>query len=165
VEAARLKEFVFLLARLEEGNESNYLYVNRQLESRGIQGISVGKLEYVRDEDLLIDSEKQKQQSKNVYFKSVNLVKEVAEGIRSQKLINIRKAKHLMQSAVNSIMQDESALLGLTNIKNYDDYTFNHCVNVAIYASGSALPRSTCPTWAWPGSSTTSARSAFPGRS
>ena len=134
VEAARLKDFVFLLAGLEEGNESNYLYVNRQLESRGIQGISVGKLEFVREEDLLVDSEKQKQHSKNIYFKTVNLVKEVAEGIRSQKLINIRKAKHMMQSAVNSIMQDESALLGLTNIKNYDDYTFNHCVNVAIYA-------------------------------
>jgi putative nucleotidyltransferase with HDIG domain len=100
----------------------------------GELGISVGKLEYVRDEDLLIDSEKQKRYSKQIYFKTVNLVKEVSEGIRTQKLINIRKAKHLMQSAVNSIMQDESALLGLTNIKNYDDYTFNHCVNVAIYA-------------------------------
>ena len=25
-------------------------------------------------------------------------------------------------------------LLGLANIKNYDEYTFNHSVNVAIYA-------------------------------
>jgi putative nucleotidyltransferase with HDIG domain len=39
-----------------------------------------------------------------------------------------------MQSAVNSIMQDESALLALASIKNYDEYTFNHSVNVAIYA-------------------------------
>jgi putative nucleotidyltransferase with HDIG domain len=30
-------------------------------------------------------------------------------------------------------MQEESALLGLANIKNYDEYTFNHSVNVAIY--------------------------------
>lgn len=134
IEGPRLKDFVFLLAKLDEGNESNYLYVNRQLDSKGIRGISVGKLEFVRDEDLLVDSEKQKRYSKQIYFKTVNLVKEVSEGIRTQKLINIRKAKHLMQSAVNSIMQDESALLGLTNIKNYDDYTFNHCVNVSIYA-------------------------------
>jgi putative nucleotidyltransferase with HDIG domain len=39
-----------------------------------------------------------------------------------------------MQNAVNAIMQDESTLLGLANIKNYDEYTFNHSVNVAIYA-------------------------------
>ena len=122
MEASRLKDFVFLLARLEEGNESNYLYVNRQLESRGTQGISVGKLEFVREEDLLIDSEKQKQHSKNIYFKSVNLVKEVAEGIRTQKLINIRKAKHLMQSAVNSIRQDESALLGFVEFLHLMQY-------------------------------------------
>lgn len=134
VDGTTLREFAFLLAKLDDGNESNYLYVNRQLESKGIHGISVGKLEYFRDEDILLDSEKQKRYSKNIYFKTVNLVKEVSEGIRSQKLINIRKAKHLMQSAVNSILQDESALLGLANIKNYDDYTFNHCVNVAIYA-------------------------------
>ncbi len=133
-EADPLKHFVFLLAGLDEGNESNYLYVNRHLEARGIHGISVGKLEYLREEDLLFDSERQKRFSKQIYFKTVNLVKEVVDGIRSQKLINVRRAKHLMQSAVNSIIQDESALLGLTNIKNYDDYTFNHCVNVAIYA-------------------------------
>jgi putative nucleotidyltransferase with HDIG domain len=39
-----------------------------------------------------------------------------------------------MQNAVNAILQDDSTLLGLANIKNYDEYTFNHCVNVAIYA-------------------------------
>ena len=134
IKAEAMKDFVFLLSGLEEGNESNSLYVNRQLQSRGIDGISVGKLESLREEDLLVDSEKQRKQSKQIYFKTVNLVKEVAEGIRNQKLINIRKAKHLMQNAVNSIMQDESALLGLTTIKNYDDYTFNHCVNVSIYS-------------------------------
>jgi putative nucleotidyltransferase with HDIG domain len=134
VEGAALREFVFLLSGMDAGNESNYLFLNRELESRGIQGISVGKLEYIREEELLVDSEKQKRHSKEIYFKTVSLVKNVMEGIRTQRLINIRKAKHLMQNAVNSLMQDESALLGLTNIKNYDDYTFNHCVNVAIYA-------------------------------
>jgi len=129
-----LKDFIFLMAGLDHHNESNYLYVNQQLQFRGIQGISVGKLEYYREEDILVDSEKQRRYSKQIYFKTINLVKEVVEGIRNQKLVNIRKAKHLMQNAVNSIMQDESALLGLANIKNYDDYTFNHCVNVAIYA-------------------------------
>jgi len=80
IEAGRMKDFIFLLSGLEEGNESNYLYVNRQLQTRGIDGISVGKLEILRDEDLLVDSEKQRKHSKQIYFKTVNLVKEVAEG-------------------------------------------------------------------------------------
>ncbi len=129
-----LKDFVFLLAKLEEKNESNYLYVRQQLELLGIHKVSVDKLEFFRDEDLYVDSAKQKRQSKAVYFKAINLVREVVEGVKHQKMVNVRKAKHLMQSAVNSIMQDDSALLGLATIKNYDEYTFNHSVNVAIYA-------------------------------
>lgn len=129
-----LKDFIYLLLGLEENNESNYLYVKKQLEYRSIESIDVGKLEFFKDEDIYIDSEDQKKYSKEVYFKSIGLVKEVVESINQQKALNIRKAKRLMQNAVNAIMQDDSTLLGLANIKNYDEYTFNHSVNVAIYA-------------------------------
>ncbi len=129
-----LKDFIYLLSGLEENNESNYLYVEKQLEYRNIESIHVGKLEFFKDEDIYIDSEDQKKYSKEVYFKSIGLVKEVVESINQQKALNIRKAKRLMQNAVNAIMQDDSTLLGLANIKNYDEYTFNHSVNVAIYA-------------------------------
>lgn len=134
VSKEHLKDLAFLLSGLEENNESNYLYVKRQLELRGIGHIYVDKLEFFKDEEIYVDSEDQKRRSKEVYFKSINLVKEVMEGARQQKIVNIRKAKRLMQTAINVIMQDDSALLGLANIKNYDEYTFNHSVNVAIYA-------------------------------
>jgi putative nucleotidyltransferase with HDIG domain len=134
VKGEHLKDFVYLLSGLEENNESNYLYVKKQLEYRNIQSIEVGKLEFFRDEEIYVDSEDQKKHSKEVYFKSIGLVKEVVENINQQKALNIRKAKRLMQNAVNAILQDDSTLLGLANIKNYDEYTFNHCVNVAIYA-------------------------------
>ncbi len=134
VKSEHLKDLVYLLSGLEEGNESNYLYVKKQLEYRDIESIHVGKLEFFKDEDIYIDSEDQKKYSKDVYFKSIGLVKEVVDSIHQQKALNIRKAKRLMQIAVNAIMQDDSTLLGLANIKNYDEYTFNHSVNVAIYA-------------------------------
>jgi len=130
----QLKEFVYLIVSMEENNETNYLVINRKLEFRDIRMIHAGKLESFRDEDIYVNSEEQKRQSKDIYFKSINLVKEVMEGVKQQKALNVRKAKRLMQSAVNAIIQDDSTLLGLANIKNYDDYTFNHSVNVAIYA-------------------------------
>ncbi len=129
-----LKDLIYLLCGLEENNESNYLYVQKQLEYRNIESVHVNKLESFKDEDIYIDSEDQKRYSKEVYFKTIGLVKEVVESINQQKALNIRKAKRLMQNAVNAIMQDDSTLLGLANIKNYDEYTFNHSVNVAIYA-------------------------------
>ncbi len=134
INVEQLKEFVFLLSGLEENNESNYIYVNKQLEYRQIKDIKVGKLEFFKDEEIYIDSEDLKQYSKEIYFKTVSLVKEVVESVRTQRVLNIRKAKRLMQNTVNAIIQDDSALLGLANIKNYDEYTFNHSVNVAIYS-------------------------------
>ena len=94
----------------------------------------MGKLEVFKDEEVYTDSKEKKQYSKEVYFKSIGLVKEVVESVRYQKLLNVRKAKRMMQNAVNALIQDESTLLGLANIKNYDESTFNHSVNVAIYA-------------------------------
>ena len=134
VDSEHLKDLIFLLSGLEEKNEINYLYVNRQLEYRGIDAISVGKLELFRDEEIYVDSKDRKRFSEEVYFKSIGLVKEVVESVRNQKMLNVRKAKRMMQNAVNAIMQDESTLLGLANIKNYDEHTFNHSVNVAIYS-------------------------------
>ncbi|OGP95428.1 MAG: hypothetical protein A2157_12005, partial [Deltaproteobacteria bacterium RBG_16_47_11] len=134
VSMEHLKDLVFLLSGLEENNESNFLYVNKQLEYRDIEYIHAGKLEFFKDEEIYVDSEDQKRQSKEIYFKSVSLVKEVMENVKNQRVVNIRKAKRFMQNAVNAIIQDDSTLLGLANIKNYDDYTFNHSVNVGIFA-------------------------------
>ncbi len=134
MDGERLKNFVYLLPSLEENNESNYLYVMRQLELKGIEGIYVGKLEIFKEGEGYVNSEDQRQYSKEVYFESISLVKDVVESVRNQKLLNVRKAKRLMQNAVNALVQDESTLLGLANIKNYDEAIFNHSVNVAIYA-------------------------------
>ena len=134
VDVDHLKDVAYLFSGLEENNESNAFYVKKELETRNIESIEVGKWESFKGEDLSTDSEDQKKYSKDVYFRSISLVKEVVESIHQQKALNIRKAKRLMQNAVNAILQDDSTLLGLANIKNYEEYTVNHSVNVAIYA-------------------------------
>jgi len=52
VNAEKLKEFVFLLSGLEDNNESNYLYVKKQIEFRNLDGLDVGKLEFFKDEEI-----------------------------------------------------------------------------------------------------------------
>jgi hypothetical protein len=83
--ADKLKEFVFLLSGLEENNESNYLYIKKQLELRNIEGLDVGKLEYFKEEDICTDSEDLKRHSKEIYFKTVNLVKEVVDHVKTRR--------------------------------------------------------------------------------
>jgi HD-GYP domain-containing protein (c-di-GMP phosphodiesterase class II) len=44
----------------------------------------------------------------------------------------IRRAKRVVQPIVDSIMKNELSIVGMTAIKNHDEYTYAHCVNVSI---------------------------------
>ena len=46
----------------------------------------------------------------------------------------IRRAKRVVQPIVDSTMKNEFSIVGLTAIKNHDNYTYAHCVNVSILA-------------------------------
>jgi putative nucleotidyltransferase with HDIG domain len=124
-----LIEFILLLRHPEADDAAA---INARLEALGIDAIVV---EAAADEDLPdpTDTEALKRRARGVYFSTIGVCKELVDGARHHAL-NLRKAKRLMLSAVNLVVRDESALLGLASIKNFDDYTFNHSVNVAIYA-------------------------------
>ncbi len=46
--------------------------------------------------------------------------------------MNIKKAKRVVESMVDLILQEEELLVGMTAIKDYDEYTYHHSVNVSI---------------------------------
>jgi HD-GYP domain-containing protein (c-di-GMP phosphodiesterase class II) len=47
---------------------------------------------------------------------------------------NIKKIKRVVQGIVDQILNEETSLIGLTTIRDYDEYTFTHSVNVCIFA-------------------------------
>jgi len=59
----------------------------------------------------------------------------------------IRQVRRLVHPIVDSLMNQEYSILGLTAIKDHDEYTYVHCVNVSVVsvAIGAALglPRTT----------------------
>lgn len=73
-----------------------------------------------------------KAESNQVFFRTVSLVGEVLKGIEKRRAIQIRRAERLTQQMVDIIQVDESILVGLSSIKNFDEYTFAHSVNVSI---------------------------------
>ena len=44
----------------------------------------------------------------------------------------IRQAKRVVQPIVDSSLKNDFSIVGLTAIKNHDEYTYAHCVNVSI---------------------------------
>lgn len=63
-----------------------------------------------------------------------NVVKSVFNDVRMGKAIEVKAVKEQVGDIVDSVIRNRDALLCLTNLKDYDDYTFMHCVNISILA-------------------------------
>jgi HD-GYP domain-containing protein (c-di-GMP phosphodiesterase class II) len=136
VEEEMLREFIYALINLEEGREENAALLKEQLANRQITSIEVTPLELVEGEEdaFTLRKEDQREVGKKVFFETIGAIKEVITQIKGKQHADIRKLKRLAQKAVHLVIEDESILLGMTTIKNYDEYTFNHSVNVSIYS-------------------------------
>jgi HD-GYP domain-containing protein (c-di-GMP phosphodiesterase class II) len=67
-----------------------------------------------------------------IYFLSIYHLKEAFEKDKKSEKIKLNTTRRLMQSIFNHIVDNEAFVYGLTNIKNYDEYTLNHSVNVCM---------------------------------
>ena len=68
------------------------------------------------------------------YAQSVSVTKEVMNSVRLGKTPSLKKIKRLVQTIVDQILNNEVSLVGLTTIRDYDEYTFTHSVNVCIFS-------------------------------
>ncbi|NWG03132.1 MAG: HD-GYP domain-containing protein [Syntrophaceae bacterium] len=136
VDEGMLKHFIYTLMELEEGRQENANLFNEALARNRILTIVVNPLEIVEgeEESFTFQKEDQREVGKKVFFETIGTIKEVITQIKGRQRADIRKLKRLAQKAVHLVIEDESILLGMTTIKNYDEYTFNHSVNVSIYS-------------------------------
>ncbi len=65
-----------------------------------------------------------------IYILGVYHLKELFES--EKRTMQLHLTRRWIQSLVNHLMSHESFLIGLTNVKNFQEYTLNHSVNVCI---------------------------------
>lgn len=111
--------------------------INSELAAKNVESIKiiqwVDREVHLRDVEAKISRVKDvKNESNQVFFRTVSLVGEVLKGIERRRAIQFRKAERLTQQMVDIIQEDESILIGLSSIKVFDEYTFAHSVNVSI---------------------------------
>jgi len=78
--------------------------------------------------------EKAKERAKRTYDQSVVATKELMGSLRMGASANLKKIKRLVQSIVDQILTEETSLIGMTTLRDYDEYTFTHSVNVCIFS-------------------------------
>ncbi len=75
-----------------------------------------------------------KEAAKRTYAQSVSVTKDVINSVRMGRSPNIKKIKRVVQGIVDQILNEETSLIGLTTLRDYDEYTFTHSVNVCIFS-------------------------------
>jgi len=117
-----------------EAGENACAEIERRLKAAGVDTIAVTR--YVERETVLADVRRTvtdvRQDSNRVYFRTVALMGNVLRTAEETHVLQGRKAKRLTQQMVDIIQTDESMLLGLASIRDFDAYTFAHCVNVCV---------------------------------
>ena len=84
-----------------------------------------------------VDQEQSKQlqdAANHTYSRSVALTRDVINSVRLGRAPSIKKIKRVVQGIVDQILNEETSLIGLTALRDYDDYTFTHSVNVCIFS-------------------------------
>jgi len=115
-----------------EDAERRFFEVSEKLEKGGVTLIEFGPPSGVDDDGDF--REKAKEAAKRTYSQSVAVTKDVINSVRMGRGLNIKKIKRVVQGIVDQILNEETSLLGLTTIRDYDEYTFTHSVNVCIFS-------------------------------
>ncbi len=70
----------------------------------------------------------------SVFRDTINALKDVVHAVYSEKASGMRKMNSVVQNMVDYVLDNRDALIGLTSIKMYDEYTFAHSINTSILA-------------------------------
>ena len=121
-----------LQAPSSESAEDRFVDLAERLTAGGVSLIEVGPLSGVDDDGDF--RERSKEAAKRTYSQSVAATKDVINSVRMGRGVNLKKVKRVVQGIVDQILNEETSLLGLTTIRDYDEYTFTHSVNVCIFS-------------------------------
>jgi putative nucleotidyltransferase with HDIG domain len=75
---------------------------------------------------------------RQLYAKAVSVAQDVWESAATEGQPNLPEALQAVEGLADAVTQNRTALVALTAMRNYDNYTFTHMVNVSILTMGQA---------------------------
>lgn len=124
--------FFTILKRVSPWSPSPFDTIQEMIIKVGIHHISVDRLIDEDTRDIETAGQTFSEMAKKSFYYAVSYLKTVATQISLGQVVNAKKSKRLIQAFVDEIVEDESYMLSLTTIKNFDEYTLNHSINVSI---------------------------------
>jgi len=124
----------FRLFSQEPAEEDVYGELEQKLTKSAIQNIRLAewieRVKYLKDSR--VRRQEIREESNRVMSRAILFMNEVMRSIEQKRPIQFPKANRLTQQIADIVQNDETILLGLASLKDYDEYTFSHSVNVSV---------------------------------
>lgn len=82
----------------------------------------------------LTDDPDKRLRAERTYRHGVAVTREFMDSLRAGRTMRKGKVKRAVQTIVDQVLEDDTMLVGLTNLRDYDEPTFTHSVNVCVFA-------------------------------
>jgi HD-GYP domain-containing protein (c-di-GMP phosphodiesterase class II) len=122
---------VFLSLGTREAGGSRFDELMARLQRADVRHIELEPLSATEEPE---DSAEAREVAKRTYAQSVAVTNDVVNSIRLGRTANLKKVKRAVQLVVDQVLNNETSIVGLTTIRDYDEYTFTHSVNVCIFS-------------------------------
>jgi HD-GYP domain-containing protein (c-di-GMP phosphodiesterase class II) len=95
----------------------------------------------VFERDQEVESIDDEEAARSTYSNALDLMRELDRLVKSNRAASAERVRGVVRGLVDNILTNRHALVGLSGLKDHDEYTFFHSVNVAILslALGSML--------------------------
>ena len=119
-----------LLAISQQGEVEERL---EELHER-LDAAKVTHLEVERAQPEGGSSEQNRHQAKRAYAEGVAVTRDMVTGVRLGRGPRLKRVKRAVQLVVDQVLNNEMSMVGMTTVRDYDEYTFTHSVNVCIFS-------------------------------
>ncbi len=119
------EEMTVLVEVLSAGTDAMAAWkdIGEFLKSRSVTRIEIT----VEDEDI-------REKARKVYSDAKNFILDIMKEDRTGAMPKGERAFEITKGLQDIILEDRDALMGLTLLSDYDNYTFNHSVNVGVFS-------------------------------
>ncbi len=133
VERREWQVFLSLLLTLSAREDSTEL-LPELLERAASGGVKFIDVEPRSESHELDEMQLAREIAKRTYSHGVAVTKDVVNSVRMGRAASLKKVKRAVQMMVDQVLNNETSLIGLTTLRDYDEYTFTHSVNVCIFS-------------------------------
>ncbi|HMK61372.1 MAG TPA: HD-GYP domain-containing protein [Dissulfurispiraceae bacterium] len=103
-------------------------YITLKGITDAIETVDIGPLKHVKEDNVL----DRRQTLRRTYFNAVSQLRSSKARVRPGEKVDLRRARLVVNSIIDLVMHEEQMMLSMAAIKDYDEYTYYHSVNVSI---------------------------------